>query len=146
MPKANIKMIYKNIMNFEFSSVMQKLVSTPTSNKSACMIRHIWKESERAKKQISEAYKDDIMNKFAERNESGDILVNPEDQGGFHPDPKRIDEFIKAQEDFGNTEFVFEWGPLRPSHLTDMKLSGKEIDSLGDLFNEEDGPAMPIGF
>lgn len=143
MPKANIKMKYQDIGNFEFQSLMEKLVSTPTSNKNACMIRHVYNEAKRARTQISEEYKRDIMEAFAERDENGEIKRPEGDPGGFMPDPKRLEEFKKSQDDFGLREFVFEWGPLRPSHISDMKVSAKELNILGDLFNEDEGPGLP---
>ena len=146
MPKANIKMKYKDVGTFEFGSLMEKLSSTPTSNKNACMISHIYKENKRAREQISEEYKKEVMEKYATRDENGAIKRPSENPDGFIPDETKLEEFKKAQEDFGEKEFVFEWGPLRPAHLTDVKVSAKEIGLMGELFNTEDAPGMPQGF
>ncbi len=140
MKQPEIKMTYKSLMSFEMQTLLAKLISTPTSNKNASHINHIFQQISKCGDQIREEFRSTILDQFALKGEDGKIVVN---EGGFEPDPSRLEEYQKALAEFEKGECVVKWQPLRPSHLSDVKVSAKEIDVLGGLFTEEEGPGVP---
>lgn len=138
-----IKMRYKDIKSFEFAQVMSKLSNTSTINVRANHIRHIVKELNKAGEQISEEYKSSIIEPYAKKDKSGALVKPKGEPGGFIPDEARQDEFLKAQEEFGERFAEINWRPMTPDTLSDIKLTAKELDLLGDLFTEENGPGLP---
>lgn len=138
-----ITMNYKDIKSFEFAQLIAKLSNTPTINVRANHIRHIVKELNKAGDQISEEYKKDILEVYATRDEKGEIVRPEGDPNGFTPDEAKQKEFLEAQEKFGERKAKINWRPLTPDTLTDIKLTAKELDLLGDLFTEENGPGVP---
>ena len=38
------------------------------------------------------------------------------------------------------------WRPLTPDTLSEIKVTAKELDLLGDLYTEENGPGVPSDF
>lgn len=138
-----IKMKYKDIKSFEFSQLAAKLANTATINARANHIRHIIKELNKAGEQISAEYKSDLIDVYAKKGEDGKVARPEGDPNGFTPDETKMDEFIKAQEEFGEREAEINWRPLTPETLSDIKLTAKELDLLGDLFTDDNGPGIP---
>lgn len=134
-----VKMTYEQVSGFEFAQVVQKIAAQPTDNKAANHVRHIVRELNQIRKDISEGYKKDIVEVYAKRNEKGELPPVEE----FLPEESRMEEFLKVQADFGKRECVVKWRALTPETLKDMKLSAKELDLLGNLFTEENGPRVP---
>lgn len=140
-----MKMKYKDIGSFEFQNLLQTIRAAKTSNVNACMINGIWKQVKAAREQIMNEYTEEVMNVYAVRNEDGSIQIPEGQQQGFSPIPGKEEEFTKAQDAFGEKEYNFTYGPFKPSHLADVKLSAKDLETLGVLFDEKAGPALPVG-
>ena len=83
-----IKMTSKQIMSFEFSNLMQKVVNTPTANKNASHIHKIYKELERNSNAIRESFKKDIMEVYATKDEAGKVKLD--EHGHYSPDASNI--------------------------------------------------------
>lgn len=138
-----LKIKYKDIKSFEFSQLAAKLANSPTINVRANHIRHIIKELNAAGDQISKEYKTDLIDVYAKKDEEGKIVRPEGDPNGFTPDETKMEEFLKAQETFGDREAEINWRPLTPDTLSDIKLTAKELDLLGDLFTDDNGPGVP---
>lgn len=81
-----------------------------------------------------------MVEKFAKRDEAGVKLpedpanLNPE---GFNMDETKNEEFQKAKETFGKTEITLYCRPLTLDGVSDVQLSGNEMDALGLLLTEK---------
>lgn len=139
-----IKLTAKVVMSFEFAQLMMKLHNSPTSNIKAGHINHIYSEIEKYAKPLRETFKKDIIDVYAEKDEKGN-LVPFEGAGGegFKIIEGKIEEFHKASEAYENTPVEIKWRPLTPDTLADIRLTGKEIQLLGPLYVEENGPGLP---
>lgn len=138
-----VKLEYQKISSFEFTQTMQKIANVATNNRAASHIRHVIKALDPARKEMGDAYIKEIMEVFGVKNEDGTLQRPEGEPQGFIPDETRTEEFLKAQEEFGKRIFIVKWRPLTPDTLVDIKLSAKELDVLGDLYSEENGPGLP---
>lgn len=136
-------MTYKQVGSFEFSQAMAKIENTPTSTKSASHIRQISKRVKAGKDKIHDEYKSDIMDVFAVKGEDGKAKVSENQPGGFEMVEGKDEEFNKAFQAFEAREVEVDWRPLTPDTLADIKLSAREIELLGPLFSDDNGPGVP---
>lgn len=138
-----VKVPYLALSSFEFAQVMQKITSVPTSNANANHIRKIMNEIEAARKIISEAYKTEIMEKYAKKNEAGELIRPEGDPAGFVTEDGKAEEYAQAETEFAKRMAIIKWRPMTPKTLADIKISAKELNLLGALFTEEEGPGLP---
>ena len=141
-----IQLKYREMSGFEFTQIITKIAETPTTTQKAAHIRRVMKELERNRKSIAEEFKSTIMETFAKKDEDGKF-IEPEGAPGEYitMDGKEAerDEAVKA---FGEKLATINWRPLTPDTLDAVKLSAKELDLLGLLFSEENGPGVPGDF
>jgi hypothetical protein len=145
MPKVEIKLKYSDAGSFEFVQLLTKLYRLPTNNKSSNLFRRIYNEMKKNQDAIIEEYKTTVLEIYAQRDEKGEIIRPDGDPNGFKPMEDKLDDFQKAQDEFGEKLVTFTWGPIRNSDLQDIKLSGHEKDLLKDLYSDEEGPGVPQG-
>jgi hypothetical protein len=139
-----IKVKYKDVTSFEFNSAMQKIVTAPIETQKAEFIRKIFKQLKEVREIIGKEYEAEIMEKFAQKDEAGKILRPPEEPNGFLPVEGKDAEIMEANKVFGDREAKFSSYPLNPSILKDIKLSGKDLDALGNFYaGEVTGPGLP---
>ncbi len=142
MKVTRIKISYKNLANQDMHNLLLKLNNTPiTLNKNACAIHRVAGLLEKKLVEVREKFQSDILEKFALKDEKGNMKFN--EQGMAEPDPTRVEEYNKAVKAFDGGEITLEVVPLKPSNLVDIKLTAKEIGLLGDFFTEMDGPGVP---
>ncbi len=137
---------YKEVGSFEFASLIQKIANQPTNNQAASHINKIVKQITAARELIHEQYMKEIREKFAMRKEDGTVDTTgagPGEDMYFNVTPDKMEEFKKAQDEFGMRLFSLNWRPLTPSTLKDVQLSAKDIDTLGELYTDEEGPGVP---
>lgn len=143
MVPTTITKTYKEIGTNDFAMIMHKIDSTPTDNINACAINKITKIYRKAKEQIHKEFKDEILQKYAQKKEDGTLDSNARE--GFIIPKEVQDEYDKAVNDFEGRVVEFAVNPLRPQNIKDVKITPREIDALGDLFTEEGGPGVPGG-
>lgn len=141
LPKLKVK--YKMARGESFSMLFAKLANTATTNQRAAHIRRIMKGLEAVHKQIMEEFKTEILSVYAVKKEDGNIAFKDERESDFDLIDGKAEEYNKALAEFGEREGIIEWRPLTPDTLSDVKLSARELDLLGDLFSEENGPGIP---
>lgn len=149
MESPDLKMKYKDLSGFEFSNLMQRLSAHPTEGKHASHIRQITKRLNAIRSSMSDEYKKEVMEHFSLKDEKGEFLKPENPQGPqdmYQVDPAKMEDYQKAVEAFGEKEGVIDWRPFTPSTLKDFKISGREIELLGVLYTEEDGPGVPRNF
>lgn len=145
MGKASISMQNEKLMSGALINALDKIGNTPlANNKTACMIRGVIKEVRKHQEAIRDAYKKEILEAFAKKNDKGELFHPDNNPEAYDVDETRIEEFKKVQEEFGKRNVTLTYGPLRPAHLEGIMLSANEIDALGDLFVEDDGPGLSV--
>lgn len=141
-PKLKVK--YSIARGESFSMLLAKLANTATTNARACHIKKIMKGLEKLHKQIMEEFKKDILEAYAVKKEDGSgIKYKDEMESDFDLLEGKEKEYQEALKTFGEREGTIEWRPLTPDALADIKLSARELDLLGELFSEENGPGVP---
>lgn len=138
-----ISIKYVDIKNFDFSNLIAKLSNTATTNNRANHIRHVLKEYNKCIDQISEEFKTEVADKFAVKDEAGKIVAPENDPNGFSVIEGQEEAFQEACKEFGLKVCVINYRPLTPDTLADVKLTPKELNLLGDLYTEENGPGVP---
>jgi len=138
-----IKITYKQLSDFTTAQTLQKLSSTPTSNKNACHIHHILKEIQVIREKISADYQEKIVALYAVKDDKGEVVRKAGEPLSFDVDQTKTEAFMAAQEAFGDTEAMVNWKPLTMETIADVKISAAEINSLHGLFME--GPELPLG-
>jgi hypothetical protein len=135
-------MKHKDIGSFEFASTMEKLRSSPVDNAVASHIHQIAKRVQAARDLMGKQYKAEIIEKFAKRDEAGKIVNAPD--GRFDVDDDKVLEFQKETDAFGEREIEIDWRPFDARTFSEIKVSAKELDLLGDLYSHEPvGPGLP---
>ena len=129
-----VTMKYKTISEEEFAIAMHKVCQTPVGNQAACAIRRVSKALNKARDLIAKEYTDEIVEKFGAKDANGKIIIPKGSM--FTVDETKRDEFNKAQDEFGKKEVILECGPLTSTELSDIKLSGRDLEVMGELFSE----------
>lgn len=141
-----IKVKYNSFSNFEFLQAIQKIASTPTTAAKANTIRKITNALQEGRvKTVVEDYKKEIMEVFAKRNEAGEIVRPDGEPDGFEPIEGKEEECKAATEAFGEKFLEISAEKLTPATLSEVKLSARELELLGDIFTdvENAGPGVP---
>src|SRR5205807_2099583 len=120
--------------SFEFAQAIQKIHQTPVDNKTACAIHRAIKQLNKAREQISKDYQEKIVDRFAKKNEKGEVIRPSDNPSGFDVIEGQEEEFSKAQEDFGKTPFTMQTGPFTPQTFKDIKMSGRDLEVLKEFF------------
>lgn len=139
-PTVTLK--YVDISSFEFAQAIQKIAQTPLDNKTACAIRRVTKSLNKVRDEISAKYQSDIVEKFAKKDEAGQVIRPKENPAGFDVAEGMEDEFVKAQEMFGKNEAVLETKAMTPELLKDIKLSARELEVLNNLFDDQEATGL----
>lgn len=132
--------------SFDFTQVMTRVANHQTLPQKALHIRRLIKELERNRTIIHEEFKKEIMEVFGQKNEDGTLKTPEGAPGEYIPIEEKTEEMVKAQESFGKKLATLNWRPLTPDTLGDLKLSAKEIEILGPLLTEENGPGLAANF
>lgn len=147
--KVQIKVKLGTIINERFRMLMSKLIQTPTDNVSACHIHKVYKEVEKHGDAYAKRF-NKFKEEFAQRGEDGKIVLGRDTDGIEQPDTwvvleEKRDDLNKAMKELHDEEATINWRPLTPNTLKDIKLSAYEIDLLGELYTDENGPGLPTG-
>lgn len=144
METPAIKLKYKDLSRMN-QMLVQKLTNTPLHPQKANHIRKVMNEVFRVKEVMREDYKK-ISEKFGERDlETKAVIVIENDPTGigFKVPEAEQKNFEDAIKDFDNIECEVKWRPLTPDTLSDIKLSAVELEILGPLYSDENGPGLP---
>lgn len=132
---------YKDISQEEFAIALHKVCQTPVENQAACAIRKVSKALNDARELISKEYATEIAERFGVKGEDGK-LVPAKDGSLFTVDETKREEFVKVQEEFGQKVLDLKCFPLTPNDLRDIKLSGRDLEVMGELFDDS-APTRP---
>lgn len=143
MEHPPIKMTYRELVVLD-PMLMQKLSMTPTHNAKASHIRHVLKQVNAAKAKMSDEWKD-MGKKYGKHDDKGE-LIRAENHAGFELKEGVEKEFEDAVAVFDKTECEIKWRPLTPDTLADIKMTARDMEILGPLFSDENGPGVPQGF
>lgn len=143
MEPTKLTMKYNQLMAHEFNQLVSKIANTPTSAQKASLLRKAIKKLQDYKNFISAQYVERVVKSHFKCDEEGNPVKD--EKGDYIALAESTDELDKANEAFGQTEIEVET-VFRPSLLADVKgITAREMDLLGNLFTEEDGPGVPHG-
>lgn len=132
---VKVTMKHSELASFEFQEAIQKIAVANLDNKTACKVRRTVKEVQNAISIMGEGYKKEIMETYAKRDAEGKVVPSPDgNPNSFAFDESKEAEFIKAQEEYGKKEVVLKAVPFVVDDFKDIRLSGKNLNALGNLF------------
>lgn len=136
---------YSEISNFQFAQAIQKIASTPTHGNVASQIHKVTKALSKGRDRISKEYQDAIVETYGKKNEKGEIIRPDGEPNGFEPIEEKQEEFLKAQEDFGQKIAEFDVQPFTIQLLGDIKVSAQDLEAMRGLYagNREDAETKP---
>lgn len=140
---------YSEVSSFPFAQAMQKISSTPTHGAKASQIHRVTKQLDRLRKQISKEYQEELVNVYGKKDEEGKLIRPEGEPNGFEPDETKQEEFVKAQEEFGNKTVELDVPSFNLDVLADIKLSAQDLEALKGLYmgnyeaQEDGGPGVP---
>ena len=133
------------LTNLQFSRFSQnillkkKLIQTPLNHAtSAYKVKKLLDFLDRKGKEVQKRYLSEILEKFAERDEKGEIIYGEGNQG-FKIKEAEQDSYQKAQEEFDLEEFVLigangvPASKLQLQDLAPITFSAQEIATLEPL-------------
>ncbi len=139
-----VKMKYIDLGSMQFVTTVQKIANTPTASTRASVIRDWVKAIQNGKDEIKECYQKEIMEVFGQKNEDGTLKRPEGEPNSFVPDETKEKELMEANEAFGLREATIKLNrPITPSIIQDVKITAHELDLLGNLFSDQDGPGLP---
>lgn len=138
-----IKISGMQLFSEHFWMALHKLHATPTANYKASHINKIFTQAKKLKDEYTKEFQDMVGLKHAKKDEKGEIIRPPGNPQGIEPVDMKA--YMEEEENFiKKIETVIKWKPLTPDIVSDCKISGKEIEVLGDLYVEtEPGPGAP---
>lgn len=127
-----MKIKYNEISTFAFQTAMQKLSAAPVDGRTAYDIKLMNSALKKAREQVADEYKKEIIEVYAKRDENG--KYNEEQ---FEPQEEKLKEFEAAQEAFGEREIEIDRPMFTAHHIQSVKLSALELEGLGQVFDFE---------
>jgi hypothetical protein len=109
---------------------------------SAYKVKKIYSAVKKAREDIAEKYKAEIMPKYAKLDEKGEFKIEE-----FECDPAKEAEFTKAQDEFGLLVVEIDRPKLTLSDIRNVQLSPIEQLALECVLDDSQGeqPAQPMG-
>lgn len=143
MEGKHIQLKYEDVGGMAMAEVMQKLANTQTNNRAASHINKILKRVQAAREKISALYKEEIMPEFFAKDAEGNWVINQDTQEYTLKEGVTAEQLAEKMKEFNTRTIEIDWRPLGPSALVDVKLSARDLNALGDLYTEQDGPGIP---
>lgn len=136
-----IKISYKTLASHDFQMAWQKLMNAPTDGKSGYAIKKIHQGCKAGREISAEAYKKEIMETFAKRDEAGKF-----DPETFEIQEEKKDEYEKAHTEFGERTHEIDRPKLTMRDIKDVKLTPADQLALEAVLDDSDAenPAVPM--
>ena len=137
-----IEIRYSDLSHIAFNEAFGIIEGTKTDGFTARKIRKMKEAIKRARDQIAKDWQDEVVEKFAKRDESGNIKVEPISElnpMGFVLDETKKDEFQKFYETFGERKAQIDRLPLNMVDLKDMRISARDEEILAPILDDADG-------
>ncbi len=141
--KMKVEMKYEDVMSYAFAQTLTKIVQTPMKIQAAKHVKLVAKLVEKLRKQIQDEFQKEIVDVYAIKNDEGKIVRPEHDPLGFDVTAEKKEEFTKAQTAFGEKIATIQAPPLTVQTLQEVKITGSELESLKEMFYEEEGPVLP---
>lgn len=141
MDKQSIKVTFANLAKIN-PMLIEKLSKTPTTVTRAAHLREIVQQVSNQKEVVHTRYQE-IAKKYGKVDEKGDF-TRSENAFGFElKDGITTDEVEAAIKEFDKNEVEIKGRPLTPDTLNDIRFSAVEIEQLGALYTNVNGPGLP---
>jgi hypothetical protein len=125
-----IELKYNQLSGMNFLQTVQKLVHERLAVQAAYNIKKIADDIQRARKQIGEQYRKELVDAFAKRDENGQVVWTSPDQTDFEVMDGKEEEFRKALTAFGEKVFVMDRTPISLHDLRNCLVSAAELTVL----------------
>lgn len=125
---------YSETMNFGFAQAMQKITNTPTHGNVASQIHRVAKQLTFARDKIQKEYQEKIVAVFGKKDDKGAIIRPEGEPNGFEPIEEKVEEFKKAQDEFGENTIELDCQPFTVQMLGDIKVSAQDLENLKGLY------------
>lgn len=135
-----VQLKHKTISGFNFQQTIQKFATAQMTPANAVKIRRIIRALESARTKIYAAYKTDVIEVFAKRDDKNDIVRPEGEPDGFVPIEGKEAEFKTAQDAFGERTVELDCSPFIPQMMESMKISAGEIEALSEMWSDNDAP------
>lgn len=127
-----IKMTYEHLASNGFVMAMQKLTANPMDIKTAYQVKKIAEACQKARGNVTEQYRFEVLKKFAKKDEKGEVIepvsVADEDQAAM----------AQAQEEFGKRTVEIDRHPISIEKLTTVKISASDLAALDPILVSEE--------
>lgn len=131
-----IEMKYEDLSTEAFTMALTRLSRSPFTGKTAYAIKKMVDAVNKARNQVSEEYREEIMGTYAKKGEDGKIAYD--ENGMAVMDDARQDEFTKAQLDFGKRMAKIDRFKLPLAWLLDAKgMTAMDFAALDPVVDEE---------
>lgn len=130
-----MKMQYEKLVNRDFVGAMQKLHRANVPGKLAFKIKRLGDALEEKRKKIVSEYQTELAEKFAARDEKGQIKRPEGDPANFDIDETKREDFLKAQQTFMTREFTLDIPPLKSMDLEQLsEITAVELKVLEPVY------------
>lgn len=138
-----IRMSYQQLREINFSmQLIGKIFSTPLKGKTTLKMKKIFDCLISQSKIIQEEAAKELEEKFAKRDDKGEVIRPEKDPFGFEVDEAKGEEFATAREAFNKKEFVLHRPKMTLDELSDIKFTVTELTTLEPIIDTTEG-AMP---
>lgn len=143
MKTAKVKktFLYPDIKGAEFQTLVAKLGRAPTQVARANRIKVFLDGIDKVWEDIHEEFKSQLLEKYATKDDTGKLVI---DEAGNYKIPEENQAaFNEAYAEFQKKSVDVECLPLTADTLADIKLTGRDLQLLGDIYVNETGPGVP---
>ena len=128
-----ISMKVSELMGGMFVRVLKKIAGTPNDPYAAYRIRNASRAIQEMQGKTRFQYKEEIQGKYAERDESGAVILDETGTGFKANDTKGFDEASIA---FGERKVDIDAKKIRFEDLAKIQLSPAELEILSPILDE----------
>lgn len=143
-----IKSTYSRLMSFPFSQSFQKLTNASFPAPVAYAIKKLDDEMHKVRAKATQEYRD-FVHFYAEKDENGEIRhPDPENLNSFDVHPDKMEEYRKAEQKFGGTEFEIKRPKLHLDALGSVQLAATDLIALDPIIHDPEeatqGHSAPV--
>jgi hypothetical protein len=129
----SFKVTYKEISNYEFQAAMGKMSNTVFSDggRIAYLVKKMNQALTRIRKQITDEYKAEILEKYAEKDAEGKY-----DEAAFKPIPGKEEELKAAIDTFEAKTVEIDRPKFVAADIKEAKFNAIDLEAFDPVFDE----------
>jgi hypothetical protein len=122
---------------------LSKLNGAQLDSKTAYRVKKLHDAFESQMKKIRKAYTDEVVDKFAEKDEKGNLIPEQCPWGFKLKADVKQEDFDAANDEFHKREAIIDRPALTFGDLNGVKISAAEISALGDFLSDPENEEAP---